>query len=177
MRSDGGRARENGLGPRFGDRVEPAIIGPIVGPAVAAVDAPVIRPLTPFPEELSWRPSPAESRRLTDLPDAETFIAPGIQGLYDSLAADPPAEPRSDLEPYVSYTSPDTPADPEFFNIAQIVVKFVEGSSLRLDGAKLVVTREVKSRANADRLRRAGVKLTTLRRQVAAFNSLIAPAQ
>jgi serine protease len=172
--SDSGRAREIEPGPRFGDRVEPAIIGPIVGPAVAAVDEPVTARLTPFAEELRWRPSAAESRRLTDLPDAETFVAPGIEGLYDLLAADPPAEPRSDLEPYVSYTSPDTPADPEFFNIAQIVVKFVEGSSVRLDGAKLVVTGEVKNRANADRLRRAGVKLPTLRRQVAAFNSLIA---
>src|SRR4029079_15393955 len=64
-------------------------------------------------------------------------------------------------------------ADPGLFNIAQIVVKFVEGASVRLDGANLVLTREVKEPANIDRLRRAGIELSTLRRQVTAFNRLV----
>jgi len=160
--------------PDSDDRIRPTVIGPIVGPAIAAVDGPILtRPPDPVGENPSWSAPTTVPRRLTDLPDPQALVAPGVQGLYASLAADPPSEPRSGLAPYVRYTSPDTPADPALFNIAQIVVKLVEGSSVRLDGAKLVVTREVKDRANVDRLSRAGIELRTVRRQVAAFNSLV----
>jgi subtilisin family serine protease len=158
------------LGPSSGDRIGPTLIGPIIGPAITAADG---QPTVPVNETPFLRTSTAGPRRLTDLPDAETFLAPGMEGLYSSLAADPPGEPRSDLEPYVAYNSPDTPPDPEIFNIAQIVVKLVEGSCVRLDGRKLIVTPDVKEPANVDRLRRAGVKHQTVRRQVAEFNSLV----
>lgn len=160
--------------PSSGDRIRPTVIGPIVGPAVTAVDGPILtRPPDPVSENASWSAPTTVPRRLTDLPDAEALLAPDMGGVYSSLAADPSGEPRSDLEPYVAYNSPDTPADPALFNIAQIVVKLVEGSSVRLDGAKLVITREVKDPANVDRLSRAGVELRTVRRQVAEFNSLV----
>ena len=170
----GAPTEETALGPPPGDSIRPTIIGPTVGPPVTPVERPILTRPYPVREPPSWRATTAESRRLTDLPDAQSFVAPGMDGLYSALAADPAGEPRSGLEPYVSYTSPDTPADPAFFNIAQIVVKFVEGSSVGLDGAKLVVTREVKDPANVDRLRRAGVRLATVRRQVASFNSIVA---
>lgn len=162
-------------GPGSRDRIRPTVIGPIVGPAVTVIDGPVLtRPPARVGEKPLWSAHTTAPRRLTDLPDPQAFVAPGVQGLYASLAAAPPTEPRSELAPYVPYTSPDTPADPALFNIAQIVVKLVEGSSVRLDGAKLLVTGEVKDPANADRLSRAGVELRTVRRQVAAFNSLVA---
>ena len=159
-------------GQGSGDTNRPAIIGPIAGPPVVVIDGPrPIRP--PDPVVTPWSAPPQERRRLADLPDPDSFMAPDVEGVFASLAADPPGELRSGLEPYVPYTSPETPADPELFNIAQIVVKFVEGASVRLDGANLVLTRDVKEPANIDRLSRAGVELSTLRRQVTAFNRLV----
>ena len=150
----------------------PVVIGPIAGPPVIVIpDLP--RPRPPDPVVTPWSAPTQPPRQLADLPEAESFIAPDAEGLYASFAADPPGELRSGLEPYLPYTSPDTPADPGLFNIAQIVVKFVEGASVRLDGANLVLTREVKEPANIDRLRRAGIELSTLRRQVTAFNRLV----
>lgn len=90
------------------------------------------------------------------------------------MAAEPPIEAPAGLEPYVRYSTPQTPADPAGYNVAQIVVKFVEGSSIRLNGAALVVTREVTDPSNADRLSRSGVGVEPLRRHVAELNSLIA---
>jgi serine protease len=150
----------------------PTVIGPVVGPPVLVIDRPV-RPRPPRPEPPSWSASTPAPRRLTDLPDPESFVAPGEQGLYATIAVDAPGELRSGLTPYVPYATPDTPPDPELFNIAQIVVKFVEGSSVRLDGATLVVTRAVKEPVNIERLKRSGVALATLRRHVTAFNSLV----
>jgi serine protease len=160
------------LGQGSGDGNPPAVIGPIVGPPVIVIDD-LPRPRPPDPVVTPWSAPAQEPRRLADLPDAESFMAPDVEGLYASLTGDPPDELRSGREPYVGYVSPETPADPGLFNIAQIVVKFVEGASVRLDGANLVLTREVKEPANIDRLSRAGVELSTLRRQVTAFNRLV----
>src|SRR5262245_6946014 len=157
--------------PGSGDRNRPTVIGPIIGPAITTADG---QPAVPVNETPFLRTSTPEPRRLTDLPGAETFLAPGLEGLYSSLAADPPGEPRSDLEPYVAYNSPDTPPDPTIFNIAQIVVKLVEGSCVKLDGGELIITPDVKKPANVNRLRRAGVELRTVRRQVNDFNSVVA---
>ena len=113
-------------------------------------------------------------RRLADLPDGQCrSLRPEWRGCTPRWRR---TRPRAAVRTRAvrPVYSPDTPADPEFFNIAQIVVKFVEGASVRLDGEKLVVTREVKEPANLDRLSRAGIELPTLRRQVAAFNPLVA---
>jgi hypothetical protein len=160
--------------PASDNGIQPAVVGPIVGPPVIMIDE-VLRIPPPEPvDALEWSAPEPVVRRLTDLrADAESFIAPDMEGLYATLVADPPGELRSGLEPYVPYTSPDTPADDDLFNIAQIVVKFVEGASVRLDGANLVLAREVKEPANIDRLTRAGVELSTLRREVTAFNRLV----
>src|SRR5262245_49903410 len=103
-----------------GPRIRPTVVGPIVGPPVIIVDGPIVtRPPVPNGEQLPWSAPAAVPRRLTDLPDAESFVAPDVQGLYGSIAADTPMEPRTDLAPYVPYTSPETPPDPELFNILQ----------------------------------------------------------
>src|SRR5438128_10214 len=131
------------------DRILPAVVGPITGPAVTVIDGPLLtRRPDAVAEKSGWSaPAPA-SRRLTDLPESQAWIAPGLKGLFaslfDSWTAAHASELQSKLAPYTPYTSPDTPADAAHFNIAQIVVKFVEGCSVRLDGAKLVVTEETK---------------------------------
>ena len=153
---------------------KPTIIGPIVGPRVAVEDTVQTGPAAPVGEQPEWRARAAASRRLSDLPDPESYVATDAQGLYASLAADPPDEPASGLAPYTPYTSPDTPADPELYNIAQLVVKMIEGSSVRLDDTELVVMPEVEDPANIERLSRNGVQLRTLRREVAMFNGLVA---
>ena len=157
------------------DRTGPMVVGPIVGPAVIVGDPPiVILPPEPVGEQALWRAPEAVPRRLTDLPDTQSFVAPGMEGLFATMVASTEDEPPSGLEPYRPYTSPDTPADSTLFNIAQLVVKLVEGSGVRLDGLKLALTRDAEDSANIDRLSRAGLEVSTLRRNVTAFNSLVA---
>lgn len=182
-------AREKERRADSDSHVRPTIVGPIVGPAVIP-DGPILKRLPgPSFEKPPWSFFKNAPRPRTDLPEPQSFVAPGVHGLYASLGAagegsdrgtvvpgigiTPPGEARSGFAPYVAYTSPDTPADAALYNIAQIVVKLVEGSSVRLDGAGLVVTSEVKDPTNADRLNRAGVEPQTLRGHVATFNSLV----
>lgn len=151
-----------------------AVLPPIVGSAITGVDGTIVIRRPVLPGESAWKAPKTPSRRLTDLPEPESFIAPGLQGLYASLAAAPPAELPTKLVPYVRYASPNTPADASLFNIAQIVVKFVEGSAIALKGVEVVVSRELEQAANAERLRRAGVEAATVRSEVSKFNALVA---
>jgi len=156
----------------FPDR--PTVIGPTIGPAINEIRVPVeTKPSMSVGESLPWSAPEATPRRLTDLPDPESFVAPDVQGLYSSIAADT-GKAAPGLVAYVPYTSPETPADPTLFNTAQIVVKFVEGSNVGLDLGKFVVGKDTEDRANRERLSRSACEPSTVKRSVRAFNTLVA---
>lgn len=118
---------------------------------------------------------PADApRRLNDLPDPQSFIAPGLTGLYTALEAAPARRPARALAPYVAYTSPDTPADPKHFNLQQIVVKFAEGSGLRLRNTELVVDRRALAGDAGARLGRADLEPAQVESDLADFLRLVA---
>jgi serine protease len=158
----------------LGQSIRPTIVGPVIGPALTTIEATDSAGRPARPGESPWIAPAQTPRRLRKLPDAQSFLEPGVQGLYASLAAETCDRAPDGLRPYARYSSPDTPADPDLHNIVQIVVKLVEGSSIRLEGTALVVTRAAKDPSNADRLRRSGLKKAGVRRHVDELNSLVA---
>lgn len=62
----------------------------------------------------------------------QDFIEPGVTGLYDELRKIKIPEGTIKLKPYVKYRDIETPADEHACNIHQIVVKFIEGSNIRI---------------------------------------------
>jgi len=153
--------------------VQPTVIGPIIGPVIPRPV--IVRPpiLVGEGRPAAWQAPPPAPPRLTDLPEPQAFVAPGLTGLYGALPRRPEI-PGPRLGPYVPYTSPDTPADPAKFNIQQVVVKFAEGSALRLRGRGLAISPDAEAVETRDRLARAGVEPAMLRREVALFNRLVA---
>lgn len=152
------------------------VLGPVVGPVIGPVTGPVVGPINvppvlPGGERPPSRLPAQPPRSLANPPDPQSFIAPGAVGLYGAMPR--PAREPVRLSPYAPYASPETPADPARFNIQQIVVKFAEGSSLRLNGSRLSVSVDAKSGENRSRLLRSGVDAAIVRRQVASFNDLV----
>jgi hypothetical protein len=127
-----------------------------------------------------------EARQLNEAPPPTAFVRPGLTGIYAQLRADANSKTTSNgptgrghigRQPhppvrYIPYATPPTPPDPNRFNIKQIVVKFVEGSSIRLREKKLVVSKEQQATATQNRLVRTGLTSKTLTQDLAAFNGL-----
>ena len=132
------------------------------------------RPIVVLPASGSVGQIPIEApRRLNDLPDPESFIAPGLTGLYDALRSAPPRPART-LAPYIAYSSPDTVADPKHFNLQQIVVKFVEGSGLRLRNNELVIDGRALRPGADSRLGRSGLEPAQVEGDLAECLRLVA---
>jgi serine protease len=142
------------------------------------------RPTDPVPiqkEHLELR----EPHRLELAPLPHDFIEPGIEGLYAELRRgaeqDGNEETRPEkLVPYEPYKSPDTPPDESAFNLRQIVVKFAEGSAVRLRSGVLQRSEDPESLDTAARLSRFGLEpehvttdLLRLQRLVAATGGTI----
>jgi hypothetical protein len=127
-----------------------------------------------------------EARQLNEAPPPTAFVRPGLTGLYTQLRTGANGKATSNgptgrghivRQPhprvrYVPYATPPTPPDPNRFNIKQIVVKFVEGSSIRLREKKLVVSKEQQATATRDRLVRTGLNSKRLAADVEAFNTI-----
>jgi len=90
-------------------------------------------------------------------PKPDFYIAPGVEGIYAQLRTPSRTRPVP-LAPYEPYRSPATPADPTKFNTRQIVVKFVEGSAIRLRENALVVSGEPTATETSSRLARASLE-------------------
>ena len=116
-------------------------------------------------------PATVPTRSLNEAPTAESFVGPGIEGLYAELQADAarvksglcgygikPHPSKGRLAPYTRYQSPETPANPAAFNIRQIVIKFVEGSAVRLRDGQLQQVKETDAVGTRERLARAGLE-------------------
>lgn len=111
---------------------------------------------------LKERPEQREPHRLELTPIPHDFVVKGMEGLYADLRRDaekegPPKTPEK-LVPYEPYKSPDTPADQSVFNLRQIVVKFAEGSAVRLRSGSLERAEDPDSLDTADRLQRYGLE-------------------
>ena len=125
-------------------------------------------------------------RPLAEAPPPENFVAPKVTGLFAQLrarAVQEPGEacpstvksPRANkrLAPYTPYESPRTHADPAAFNLRQVVLKVVEGSSVRLRGRQL---RQVKTPDAADaleRLARSGLEGAAVPRELGSLNRAV----
>lgn len=134
------------------------VVSPPVRIVIPPADAPAID-LTPPP-------------RLENAPQPEYFVAPGIQGIYAQLRK--PARFKDvKLAPYEPYRSPATPADASKFNLKQVVVKFVEGSGVRLREGELVMSAEPAAIESRERLSRAALDPESVQAELAAFNEEI----
>ena len=113
------------------------------------------------------------------MPSPEHYIAHGIDGVYAQLRGgkhEPgakPRPPRKKLKRYTRYENRETPPHPGVYNLRQIVVKFVEGSSVRLRRKQLRRVDEVDARETASRLARAGLEPENVRRELQDFNKAI----
>jgi hypothetical protein len=131
------------------------------------IGRPPIRPI----ELPKWHPR-TSVRRLTDLPDPQSFVEPGFDGIFAMLAADPPGPPPDGLAPYVAYSSPNTPADPARYNIDHVVVKITEGATVAVSGAALAIA--APTPVSDGRRQRLGLASVMLKREVAEFNAVLA---
>ena len=117
-------------------------------------------------------------RSLDRAPLPTVFINPGLTGIYERLqaeaAAKKPAKVQA-LQRYVAYSSPETPPDRTKFNTQQIVVKFVEGSAVRLLDGSLVVSKSQEEQDEV-RLARSGLSLKAVTQNLDAFNLLLKKA-
>ncbi len=101
---------------------------------------------------------PQPTRSMEQAPAPERYIAPGIEGVYAQLRQSKTRYKEVKLQAYEPYRNPVTPADPARFNLRQIVVKFVEGSGVRLREDKLVVSEEPAAVETRARLGRSGLE-------------------
>ncbi len=132
----------------------------------------------------------SETIRSLNKPPPENFVTPGIQGLYAELRKDTAwgkkgicglksnSRPSgTQLAPYTRYQSPDTPANPVAFNIRQIVIKFVEGTAMRLRDGQLQQVKETDAVEMRERLTRAGLESDEVQRDLTAFNKALKSMQ
>jgi hypothetical protein len=118
-----------------------------------------------------------EPHRLEIEPIPYDFVAPGIEGLYADLRRDAergyPERPEK-LALYEPYETPDTPPDESAFNLRQIVVKFAEGSAVRLRSGRLERADDTESLDTADRLARYGLEPGNVINDLARLHKLAA---
>ena len=121
-----------------------------------------------------WTPAQTPVRPFSEAPTADNFIAPGLEGLYAELRKDTQRDvPELQLAAYTPYKSPDTPPNPAAYNIRQIVVKFVEGSAVRLRNGELQQVQETDALQTRGRLPRAGLEPADVQRDLIAINAAI----
>jgi len=126
-------------------------------------------------------------RSLADAPTAENYVAPGIKGLDAQLRARATRTrsgacpstvkfhtPKAKLARYTPYKSPTTPPDPGAFNIRQIVIKFVEGSGVRLRGHYLLQEKGDGATDARARLARSGIENPEVLRELRLFKKAVA---
>jgi hypothetical protein len=129
--------------------------------------------------------------RVLDLPPIPSvFINPGLTGIYEQLRAEAAADKSEGLvapfvvrtgstvhnvQRYVRYTSPETPPDRIKFNTQQIVVKFVEGSAIRLGDGVLLVSKS-RDEQDAVRLARSGLSPKNVTSNLDNFNLILKKA-
>jgi hypothetical protein len=140
---------------------------PVQEPTPGRVVVPVLPPPLILPT-----PTP---RRLEDAPPPEHFIAPGIEGVYAQLRSFKGKNLKEvKLKPYEPYRSPKTPPDPSRFNIRQIVLKFIEGSGVRLRDGALVVSEEPTATETRVRLTRIGLEPARVASELAKLTDVFA---
>lgn len=121
---------------------------------------------------------PQPVRRFDQAPPPERYIQPGIEGVYQQLRTfEGSGYKEVPLQPYEPYHSPVTPADPALFHIRQIVVKFVEGSGVRLREGNLVVSQEPGATETRSRLGRMGLEPAMVAADLKLFNQDVAATQ
>jgi hypothetical protein len=130
--------------------------------------------VVPQPGDTVQFPVPAP-RDLSQPPDAQNFVAPGLNGVYATLRESPADPPREGLVPYSPYTSIYTPADPDRFNVRQIALKFVEGSGVRLRQGRLQPGLAPEASADATRVRldRTGLDAVAVTADIATLQGLL----
>lgn len=150
--------------------IKPGRPAPIAVPQPGQVVVPppgkIVIPPSDSPIDLTPPPS------LEGAPKPQYFVAPGIEGVYAQLRK-PSRTKDVPLKPYEPYGSIATPADPSKFNVRQVVVKFVEGSGVRLREGALVVSAEPAATESAARLPRAGLEPGMVQADLATFNEEI----
>src|SRR5712691_2112932 len=142
----------------------------------------------PTPEDATPRP------RVTPTPDrtpvvpvvpplervakTEFFMQRRMQGIFAELRlpAKPPRRPRT-LTAYRRYDSRRSPANAALFNIRQIVVKFVEGSSIRLKEGTLAVSTDPAALETRARLARQGLEPQNVTAELAVLGKLLRTSQ
>lgn len=125
----------------------------------------------------SWIGAEMVERSLDRAPDAQQFIAPGIEGLFAELRNAAPVEPApGSLKPYVPYTKVDTPADPKRFNLRQIVLKLAQGSAVRLRNDRLALAPDVSTPSHTRRLERFGITPTEVQGDIDSLQTLVKAA-
>lgn len=140
--------------------INPPDVGPVVLPP----------PIT-LPAQL---PPPEQPRNLQSAPPPQFFMARGIEGVYAylrSMESSPTKAQR--LRVYEPYGNPATPADASKFNLRQIVVKFVEGSAVRLRDGALAASTEPAAIESSARLARIGLEPVAVQADLASFNERV----
>ncbi len=117
---------------------------------------------------------PQPTRSMEQAPAPERYIAPGIEGVYAQLRQSKTRYKEVKLNPYEPYRSPVTPPDASRFNLRQVVVKFVEGSGVRLREDRLVVSEEPAAVETRPRLGRSGLEPSMLAADLGRFNDGLA---
>jgi serine protease len=127
-------------------------------------------------------------RSLEFAPIPSSFVKPGLTGIYTQLRLEEERQsklsgavgrkpvrraPPLRLAKYVAYASPETPPDSSKFNTRQIVVKFVEGSAIRLRDGKLAISKEPQAVDTQSRLARSGLEPKVVTSHLEAFNALV----
>jgi serine protease len=115
---------------------------------------------------------------LSEAPPPQYYVAPGIEGVLAQLRA---ADARTNegakvpaLSAYKPYASPSTPTDTAHFLLGQIVVKFAEGSAVRLRNGGLVADKKVTE--TSSRLARFGLELADVDRDLVVLNKVMSVA-
>lgn len=116
----------------------------------------------------TWMGARQAERSLDRAPDAQHFIAPGLQGVFAELRdlpADAPPAPGA-LTPYTPYRHLATPPDPKRYHLRQLVVKVAQGAAVRLRSGRLSPAPEAATPEQARRLERAGLTPEALQRDL-----------
>lgn len=147
---------------------------PAAAPATVMIaqGTPAAKPTTPVPVRRKLAAPLQRLQSLDNPPAAEFFADPGLEGIYARLRK---TEPKltAGLAFYVPYENRQTTADKSKFNLRQIVVKFVEGSSVRLRKGRLEVSTEPQAVDTQKRLGRRGLEPGNITNDIAYFEKLV----
>jgi hypothetical protein len=154
----------------------------LVAPAEPTVLAPPLRENRLGPSfDTMWKPVTPAPLEVVGDSKPQHYIAPGITGLYARLQASearsrtgrfPNAKPGP-LKPYQPYRNPDPRVEVGAVNVAQIVVKFVEGSGVRLNDGKLQVVADPSALETSDRLSRQDISIEQVRDDLLEIDTVL----